>query len=47
MNSQILSCCSRNSQFEIKYQTGDIFKVCSNCLKLPFWNKHIKEKKEL
>ena len=47
MSVSKLNCCERNAQYEIQYETGDIFLVCNKCIELPHFARHIKVKKEI
>ena len=47
MTRIILSCCNSKSKYQIEYQTGEIFNVCENCIKLTHWNRFQKKKIDL
>ena len=47
IQNKLFRCCSNTPNFEIIYENGKKWLVCSSCFKSKPWNRFIKSKVEI
>ena len=47
MNTTVLRCCDKKSDFRVTYAIGSTYLVCSTCIFLPHWARGVKTKEVL
>ncbi len=42
-----MNCCNEEPQFVVEFNCGTKWNVCSNCIKLPIFFRHVSSKEKL